>query len=133
MLEKLYPKHKEEVALLLSQYLENGYKAEIKGDGLFAMKSDGEFAGTISPATDVSNVAEIRDMVVTAEHRSQGIGSDMLRELVLMARQRNIRKLFALAFPEFEGLYAGQGFEKEGTLKSNYAEGEGLPVMGLSL
>jgi len=108
-------------------YLMNGHKKEVKRDEFFVYNVDDEVIGTISLVTDVSDVAEIRDMVVKPEYRGKGYGKKMLNELIKLAKERHLRKLFALT--KIEGIFKSAGFEKEGVLKNHFTEGEDLIIM----
>lgn len=110
-------------------YLTEGHKKEIKNDEFFIYEENDEIIGTVSLVTDVSNVAEIRDMVVKQSHRRKGYGKKMLQDLIEIAKQRNLRKVYSLIFPQYEKLYTNFGFVKEGTLKSHFAQGEDLSIM----
>jgi len=112
-----------------SEFLTEGHKKEIKQDEFFVYKIDEEVVGTVSLVTDISNVAEIRDMVVKTEHRKKGYGRKMLTELLNYAKELKIRKVFAFVVPNLaEKLKAG-GFEQEGLLKSHFAKDEDLVIM----
>lgn len=110
-------------------YLQEGHRKEIARDEFFIWKEQGKLCGVISLVTDVSGVAEIRDMVVKPEWRGKGYGQKMLDELVRGAAERKIRKLYALIFPPHEKLFQSAGFAKEGVLKSHFKEGEDLILM----
>lgn len=111
------------------EYLEEGHKKETKLDEFFVYKEGEKTIGTISLITDVSDIAEIRDMVLKPEYRNKGYGRKMLDEIVGLAGARKIRKLYAFIFPQFEEMYQSAGFEKEGILKSHFAAGEDLTIM----
>jgi ribosomal protein S18 acetylase RimI-like enzyme len=148
--QSISEENKEEAAVLLAaywkergmpeygkawaeDYLSTGHSKEIKSDEFFVLVEGGELVGLISFITDVSGVAEIRDMVVRPEHRHKGYGKKLLDGLVDTAKQRKLRKVFALAFPRYKELYSSAGFEEEGVLKSHFKDGEDLAVMSLLL
>ena len=110
-----------------ADYLLNGHKNETKSDEFFVYTIDDEVIGTIALITDVSGVAEIRDLVIKPEYRGKGYGKKMLKDLMNLAKQRKIRKLFALT--KVEGIFKSEGFEKEGMLKNHFAQGEDLIIM----
>ncbi len=109
------------------RYVIEGHKKEVKSDEFFVRKEGNTVIGTVSLIVDVSGVAEIRDLVVRKEYRGKGYGKKMLADLINLAKKRKIRKLFALA--KTENLFKSAGFEKEGALKSHFADGEDLSVM----
>lgn len=111
------------------EYLIEGHKKEVKKDEFFVYTEGGETIGTISLITDVSDVAEIRDMVVKPKYRNKDYGKKMLEELMGIARERKIRKLYAFIFPQSEKMYRSVGFEKEGVLKNHFVVGEDLTIM----
>ena len=111
------------------QYLKEGHTKETKSDEFFVLKEGGRPLGMVSLITDVSNVSEIRDLVVSTEFRGNGYGGKVLDELLVLAESRGIRKLFAMVFPEKQGMYASRGFVKEGLLKSHFSHGEDLVIM----
>jgi len=110
-------------------YLIEGHKSEIAKDEFFVLKENDEVVGVISLITDVSGIAEIRDMVIKEEKRGRGLGKQLLQGVLDIAKEQKLRKVFGLIFPKFEEFYKGEGFEKEGLLKSHYAEGEDLVIM----
>jgi N-acetylglutamate synthase-like GNAT family acetyltransferase len=109
------------------QYLIEGHKKEIKSDEFFAFYDGKGLIGVIALIADVSGVAEIRDMVIKPEFRGSGYGKKMLEELIQLAKERKLRKLFCLT--SIEGMFKSAGFEKEGVLKNHFAKGENLTFM----
>ncbi len=87
----------------------------------------------ISLITDVSNVAEIRDMGIRPDFTNKGFGKKILDETIKMSHKRKIRKLYALIFPRNRKMYESFGFIKEGILKSHFAKDEDLVIMSLFL
>ena len=124
--ERGMPQYNQEWA---SNYLEEGHKKEIESDEFFVYKEDEKIIGIVSLITISGGVAEIRDIVVKPEYREKGYGTKMLEELIAIAKKRNIRKLFSLAFPQYELFYINAGFVNEGTLKSHFKDGEDLLFM----
>src|SRR5574341_523287 len=114
-------------------YLHEGHKKEVKADEFFLYKENHKLIGIISIITDVSNVAEIRDMVVKREYRGQGYATKMLNEMIAIAKERKIRKIFAFVFPEYRKMYSSAGFRKEGLLISHFKPGEDLIIMSKQL
>ena len=112
-----------------AKYLTKGHGLEVARDEFFAMRENGKLVGIVSLITDVSGVAEIRDLVVKPAHRGKGYGRVMLKQIVSLARRQKIRKVFVLAFPRYRKLYESLGFAKEGILKDHFAKGENLIVM----
>ena len=146
VLKKLTKQERREVAKLLADYwkdrdmpkynqkwaedyLIKGHKKEIKKDEFFVYKEKGKLIGNISLITDVSNIAQIRDMVVKPGYRSKGYGKKILNELIKLAKKRKIRKLYAFTFPRLEKFFKSAGFEKEGLLKSHFTSDEDLIIM----
>ena len=78
-------------------------------------------------------LAEIRDLVVKQEHRGKGYGKKIVKEIIKTAGEQKNRKLFAITFPQLEKFYISFGFEKEGLLKSHFAQGENMIIMGKQL
>ena len=111
-------------------YLVEGHKKEIAADEFFVYEENGEIIGVIALVTDVSNIAQIRDMVIKPEYRKKGIGKKMIQALLEKAKERKIRKIFAFVLPHPQTVNAATelGFEKEGVLKSHFAEGEDLTI-----
>ena len=114
-------------------YLTEGHKKEIKSDEFFVYKEQDKIIGTVSLVTDVSDVAEIRDMVVKPDQQKKGYGKKMLADLIQLAKQRKLRKLYALVPLHLEGPLQRAGFTKEGVLKSHFAPGENLAIMSMFL
>ncbi len=145
-LEKLTKQERNEVIKLLTdywkdrgmpqynktwakKYLTEGHKKETKKDEFFVFKEKNKLIGIIALITDVSNVAQIRDMVVKPEYRGKGYGKVMLNGLIKLAKKRKVRKLYAFTFPKLEKFLKSSGFEKEGILKSHFAPKEDLIIM----
>lgn len=114
-------------------YLKQGHRKEIAKDEFFVCKYNGKVIGVVALVTDVSGVAEIRDMVLKKEWRNKGLGKEILKQVIEIAKNRRLRKIFALALPHAEKLYSSAGFEKEGMLKSHFKDGENLSIMSLFL
>ncbi len=149
-LEKMEPSQMREISELLAEYwkdrgmpeydtswardyLKQGHKKEIANDEFFVCMYEGKIIGCVSLVTDVSGVAEIRDMVLKNEYRGSWLGKDILQSVISLAKERRLRKMFALALPHAESFYAKGGFEKEGTLSSHFKDGENLSIMSLFL
>jgi len=111
------------------RYLVEGHKKEVARDEFLVYSEDGKMLGIVSLITDVSGVAEIRDFVVEPSERRKGYGRRILDDIVAIAKERGMRKLFSLSLPQAESLYASAGFIKEGILKSHFAPGEDLAIM----
>ena len=116
-----------------ASYLIEGHKKEIEKDEFFVYKENGTIIGTIALITYSGGVAEIRDLVIKQEHRKKGQGKKVLSEIISIARQRKLRKLFAFVNPELEAPLQKGGFVKEGVLKNHFAQGEDLVIMSLFL
>jgi len=114
-------------------YLCEGHSKEMQSDEFFAYIQRGKIVGLISLIVDVSDVAEIRDMVIRPEYRHKGYGKKMLVELVKLAKKRKIRKVYALALEDSLKIYKGAKFKKEGLLKSHFSPGEDLTIMSRQL
>ena len=111
------------------EYLIEGHKKDIKNDEFFVYQENGEIIGVVSLITDVSNVAEIRDMVIKPEFRRKGYGKNIVQELLELAKERKLRKVFGLVMPELEKFFEKLGFEKEGVLKNHFKQDEHLVVL----
>lgn len=112
------------------EYLNEGHKKEIKRDEFFVYKDGKDIIGIISLITDVSNVAEIRDMIVLSKYKNEKYSHKMLNAIIKYARKRKIRKLYSLIFPKSKELFTSFGFRKEGILRSHFSSGEDLTIMG---
>lgn len=149
-IEKMEPSQMREISELLAEYwkdrgmpeydtswardyLKQGHKKEIANDEFFVCMYEGKIIGCVSLVTDVSGVAEIRDMVLKNEYHGKGLDKEILKQVIDMAKKRKPRKIFALALPHAESLYAKAGFEKEGTLRGHFKDGENLSIMSLFL
>jgi citrate lyase synthetase len=110
------------------KYFIEGHRKEIKKDEFFVWKEKGKLVATAALVTDVSNVVEIRDLVV-----KKGYGKDcemrIISELVKLAERRKLRKIYALIFPSEVKTYASQGFVREGMLRNHFRKGEHLVIM----
>ena len=65
-------------------------------------------------------------LMVAANHRRQGVGTLLLEQAVVWARESEVRKLELHVFPWNEpalGLYESFGFEREGYRKRHYERG----------
>jgi RimJ/RimL family protein N-acetyltransferase len=65
-------------------------------------------------------------LMVAASHRRQGVGTLLLEQAVVWARESGVRKLELHVFPWNEpalGLYESFGFEREGYRKRHYERG----------
>lgn len=111
------------------KYLDEGHRKEIKNDEFFVYKNNNKLVGMVSLITDISNIAEIRDFVVKPKYRNKGYGRMILNELIILAKDRKIRKLYALTFPKYKKFLKSFGFEEEGFLKSHFIKGEDLTIM----
>jgi N-acetylglutamate synthase-like GNAT family acetyltransferase len=146
VLQKIKPSERREAASVLAgywkgrgmpeygrgwalSYLREGHRKEVANDEFFAFHKGGNLIGVVSLVTDVSGVAEIRDMVLKKEFRGEGYGKIMVEELMDIAKKRKIRKLFVLALKSSEGVFLSAGFEKEGMLKSHFKKGENLQIL----
>ena len=68
-------------------------------------------------------------LMVAASHRRQGVGTLLLEQAVVWARECRVRKLELHVFPWNEpalGLYESFGFEREGYRKRHYERGDEL-------
>jgi len=124
--ERGMPQYDKEWA---KKYLVEGHKKEIANDEFFVYQEDNKTVGVVSLITDVSGVAEIRDLVVKQELRGKGYGTKMVTEIIALSKERKIRKLFLLSFLKYEKFLSKLGFEKEGLLKNHFMQGEDLVIM----
>ena len=115
------------------EYLANGHKAEIKKDQFFVLREGDKTLGAIALVVNVSDVAEIRDMVVKKEARGKGLGKKLLEYVIEYAKHNEIRKIYALVFQQYRPFYEKYGFQLEGFLKDHFKEGEHLLVMSKML
>ncbi len=111
------------------EYLVQGHKKEIAQDEFLVYSEKGKMLGIVSLITDVSGVAEIRDLIIDPPERQKGYGRKILESIVETAKSRGIRKLYALALPQVESLYSSVSFVREGMLKNHFAPGEDLVIM----
>ena len=68
-------------------------------------------------------------LMVAESHRRQGVGTMLLEQAVVWAREAQVRKLELHVFPWNEpalGLYEAFGFEREGYRKRQYERGDEL-------
>jgi N-acetylglutamate synthase-like GNAT family acetyltransferase len=110
-------------------YIKEGHKKEIIKDKFFTLKENNEVIGVIAVIIYEGNIAELRDFVVSEKYRGQGYGKKIIQEIIEWCKKQDIRKIYALACPEREHIYAKYGFEKEGLLKNHFTKGEDLTFM----
>jgi N-acetylglutamate synthase-like GNAT family acetyltransferase len=110
-------------------YVSKGHKAEIKEDLFFALKDGEKVLGTIAVIIYEGDVAELRDFVVDREHRGKGLGHKIISESLTILKEKKVRKAYALIFRQYADFYKEFGFEKEGVMKSHFAEGEDLVIV----
>ncbi len=150
-LRKLEKEHIDEIARLIhgywkergapekfdldwtKDYLVQGHKKEIEEDSFFICKHQDRVVGVVALVVDVDGIGEVRDMVLKKEWRGKGLGKEVLEEVISLARKKGLRKLLVKSVPGTEKFYSSFGFEKEGTLKGYFRDGEDISLMTLSL
>jgi RimJ/RimL family protein N-acetyltransferase len=108
---------------------ERRYLRTIQGypDAAVFLAEDGErIVGRLSLARDPHpasrHVADL-GLMVAASHRRQGVGTKLLEQAVVWARDSRVRKLELHVFPWNEpalALYESFGFEREGLRRDHY-------------
>ena len=96
---------------------------------VFVAEDGGSIVGRLSLSRDPHpasrHVADL-GLMVAASHRRQGVGTLLLEQAVVWARESGVRKLELHVFPWNEpalGLYESFGFEREGYRKRHYERG----------
>lgn len=114
-------------------YLANGHKTEIKKDQFFVLGEGNKVIGVVALVINVSDVAEIRDMVVKKEARGKGLGKKLLEYVIEYAKYNEVRKIYALIFQKYRLFYESSGFMLEGFLKDHFKDDEHLLIMSKML
>lgn len=112
-------------------YLRKGHAKEIKQDMTFVLRERNIIIGIIAMVVYEGNVAEIRDLVTRKEFRGIGHGRAMLEFVLDYCAKSNIRKVYALTFPQHQQLFEEHSFVKEGCLRSHFKDKEDLMIMSL--
>ncbi len=110
-------------------YIKRGHAKEIMGDKFFVEIGDDGVTGSISLVFWEGGVVEIRDFYVVEGERDSGIGRKLLDRATEYCRERGVRKLHAKAVQDSVEFFENQGFEREGTLKDHFKDGEDLEIM----
>jgi len=99
---------------------------------VFVAEDGSSIVGRLSLSRDPhpasKHVADL-GLMVAASHRRQGVGTLLLEQAVVWARECGVRKLELHVFPWNEpalGLYEAFGFEREGYRKRHYERGDEL-------
>ena len=82
-------------------------------------KFNDQFVGTgrlILPAIDQNPIAKIGRMAVLKSHRSQGIGQQILRALILKGKEKGAQEFILHAQTHAIPFYAKAGFEPHGPI-----------------
>jgi len=111
-------------------YVTKGHREEILGDKFFVAVENGFVVGSMSVILWKRDIAELRDFYVKPEYRNKGIGRKLLERALDFCRRKDMRKIHAELFPQYFHFFKKYGFYKEGVLRSHYAEGEDLLVIG---
>lgn len=114
-------------------YLSKGHSKEIKEDVTLVLKEGGEVVGLVAIIVYEGDLAEIRDWVVRKEYRKRGYGGLLLKAAIEFCMKKNVRKIFALVFPQYEKFFEKIGFLREGYLRSHFKDNEDLVYVGLIL
>ena len=109
-------------------YLQQGHKNETKNDEFFVYQEQ-EIIGMVSLITDVSLVAQIRDLVVKPEFRGKGYGKKNFAGTNHSSNGAQAKKNLCTYNDDYENFYISCGFEKEGLLKSHFMDGEDMIIM----
>ncbi len=99
---------------------------------VFVAEDGSSIVGRLSLSRDPhpasKHVADL-GLMVAASHRRQGVGTLLLEQAVVWARECGVRKLELHVFPWNEpalGLYEAFGFVREGYRKRHYERGDEL-------
>jgi len=99
---------------------------------VFVAEAGGEMIGRLSVARDPHpasfHVADL-GLMVSIDHRRQGVGQALLERAVEWAREARVRKLELHVFPHNEpaiALYERFGFTREGYRREHYRRGPGF-------
>ncbi len=111
-------------------YVAKGHREEIIGDKFLVAIENGKVAGSISIVLWEKDLAELRDFYVKPEYRKKGIGRALLEEALRFCKKKKIRKVHGKLFPQYLPFFRQYGFQSEGKLKSHFAEGEDLIIIG---
>ena len=114
-------------------YLLKGHSKEIKDDVTLVLKEGEEIIGVVAVVVYEGDLAEVRDWVVRKEYRKKGYGKLLLKEAIEFCIKRNVRKIAALVFPQYEKLFEKIGFLREGYLRSHFKDNEDLVYMSVIL
>lgn len=112
----------------IREYIEMGHKIEIKEDQFFVLKEK-QPIGCISVIILEVDLAELRDLVIKKEFRNMGYGSKLLDYALEWCKEKNVRKIISLIFPQYKKFFENKGFLEEGFLKNHFKEGENLILM----
>src|SRR3989344_5406500 len=110
-------------------YVKNGHGKELVKEKFF-VAVEKEVIGTMSVIVWEGALAELRDFVVKEEYRGKGIGELLFKETEKWCKKNKIRKVMALIFPPRLEFFSRHGYVQEGYLRSHYADGEDLIVIG---
>lgn len=80
-------------------------------DRWLVAEQDGQVIGCVSLVCYNGSLAEIRSLAVCPDHRSNGIGSQLVTEAVAMARARGLKRVLTLT--RAAGLFERLGFERD--------------------
>lgn len=111
-------------------YIASGHKKEIAGDKFFVALENGCVVGSISVVVWKGGLAELRDFYVTPACRNKGIGRALFEKALRFCEKKKARKVHAKVFPQYMEFFKEYGFAEEGILKSHFADGEDLLVVG---
>lgn len=110
-------------------YVRKGHALELVRDTTFVAKEGSALVGVVAVLIFEGEVAELRDLVVRKELRGKGYGNKLVNHALAVCQQHNLRKVYALVFPQHQKFFEGFGFYQEGYLKSHFADGENLVFM----
>ena len=71
---------------------------------------NGELIGYIDVLSDGSVDAYIQSLIVHPKYQKRGIGSELLKRIIIYLQQKNIKSIQVIFDPELEGFYKKFGF-----------------------
>ena len=111
-------------------YIETNHRNEIIGGKFLIAIEDGKIVGSMSVVLWQKDLAELRDFYVKPNYRNKGVGRKLLEATLEFCKKKNVRKIHAKLFPQYFKFFKEYGFFKEGKLRSHFAEGEHLIIIG---
>ncbi len=124
----MLPCHADRVAKLESKVFTSAWSEKMLLDtlslntSLFLVAVDGDVLGYVGSVCAGDEVS-ITNVAVFPEHRHQGVGEALVRELIKRAREKNLSKIFLevrVSNSPAIALYEKIGFEIKGSRKNFY-------------